>query len=57
MSLPGRRGWANTTDGWVDVEVEINNMWVKLSVLREKFCKGQANHVDMSTNELRLLSF
>jgi len=57
-SLPGRRNYKNTSNGWADVEVEINNVWVPLIILRDRFLATvPSDKVDVSTNELRLLSF
>ena len=36
-SLPGRRGLANTSNGWTSVEVEIDGEWQALDVHRKRF--------------------
>ena len=36
-SLPGRRGLANTSNGWTSVEVKIDGEWQALDVHRKRF--------------------
>ena len=52
-SLPGRRGLANTSNGWTSVEVEIDGEWQALDVHRKRFL----NRPTMTNVELHMLSF
>jgi hypothetical protein len=52
-SLPGRRGLANTSNGWTSVEVKIDGEWQALDVHRKRFL----NRPPMTNVELHMLSF
>ena len=52
-SLPGRRGLANTSNGWTSVEVKIDGEWQALDVHRKKFLNKQP----VTNIELHILSF
>ena len=52
-SLPGRRGLANTSNGWTSVEVKIDGEWQALDVHRKKFL----NKPPVTNIELHILSF
>jgi hypothetical protein len=52
-SLPGRRGLANTSNGWTSVEVEIDGEWQALDVHRKRFL----NKPPMTNIDLHILSF